>query len=168
MRACTNGSRSARAKAGTSTLRFVPGWRCRERRPRRMQVLVRIPGSGSTCVLARSRRRSLFRIRSVSCWCSRKQVTSWIETKRVMLTLGAMRRMDLTVASRMTGTTSPKPVSCETSQVLPWYFTSVKNAHKVRPDAFSDILACEFVRELVEPFKQGHAHCAVRCGEHAD
>lgn len=33
------------------------------------------------------------------------------------LTFGAMRSIDLTVASRITGTMSPKPVSCDTVDV---------------------------------------------------
>ena len=65
--ACTNGSRSDLAKAGTSTffLVFVP--KLGARRPIKMQVFVRMDGSVSVCILARRRRRSLFRIRSVSC-----------------------------------------------------------------------------------------------------
>jgi hypothetical protein len=59
-------------------------------RPRRIHVFVRIDGSVSVCILARSRSRSLLRVRSLS--------------------LEDRGKIALTVASRMTGTVSAKPV----------------------------------------------------------
>jgi hypothetical protein len=54
------------ANAGTKTFFLVLGPSSGASRPKRIQVLVRIEGSVSVCIFARSRRRSLFRIRSLN------------------------------------------------------------------------------------------------------
>lgn len=115
IRACTNGSRKARANAGTSTFLAVVGCRCLLNLPRRIHVFVRMPASVSVCVLARYLSRSLLSILSVSCGPERNERQHTIAGLRNlcewMPTFGAIRSIDLTVASRMTGTTSENPVT---------------------------------------------------------
>ena len=107
--ACTNGSFSALENAGTRTLRLVLYPKDGARRPIRIQVLVRMDASGSICIFARCRRRSLFMMRSLS-W---KNVVRALKLeKKIQLTLGASKIMDFTVASRITATVSVKPVCC--------------------------------------------------------
>jgi hypothetical protein len=89
-RACTNGSFRLLAKAGTRTFFFVLGPSIGASRPRRIHVFVRMEGSVSVCIFANSLRRSLLRVRSLS--------------------LCAKGKIAFTVASRMTGTESAKPV----------------------------------------------------------
>lgn len=88
--ACTKGSLRLLANAGTRTFFLVLGPSIGASRPRRIQVFVRIEGSVSVCILAKSLRRSLLRVRSFN--------------------LDAKGKIALTVASRMTGTVSANPV----------------------------------------------------------
>ena len=111
-------------------------------------MLVRIPGSLSVCVFASRRRRSLLRIRSVS--------------------FGAMRRIDLTVASRITGTTSPNPVNFGPKKVN--FGSRIDNewTNEMRPDFLHDLLVRELVGKLVETLQQRHPHRSIGRSEHSN
>jgi len=111
-RAWTNGSFNARENAGTRTFCLVLCPNDGARRPRRMQVFVRIEGSTSIWVLAKRRRRSLLRIRSVNYMTGQRRNLSFINNQ----TFGANKIMDLTVASRIGATVSENPSCCRRSQ----------------------------------------------------
>ena len=88
--AWTNGSFRLRANAGTKTFFLVLGPSIGASLPSRIHVLVLIDGSESVCIFANNLNKSLLSVRSLS--------------------LDASGKTALTVASRMTGTVSAKPV----------------------------------------------------------